>query len=214
MGLVVPLGGTTVFLRRSALEALGGWDAHNVTEDADLGMRLCRAGYRTEMIATVTYEEANCRPWPWIKQRSRWLKGFLVTYMVHMRDPARLARELGLWRFLSFQAFFLGTLGQFLLAPVIWSYWLLLLGLSHPMAKTGPAFLVPAAVTLFLAIEILAWVAALIALSRSDRRFLIPFIPTMMLYFPLGTLAAVKAVCEWAIAPYFWDKTQHGVVLS
>ncbi|MEO1362543.1 MAG: glycosyltransferase, partial [Pseudomonadota bacterium] len=84
LGLVLPLGGTTLFFRREILEELGGWDAHNVTEDADLGIRLARAGYVTELIPTVTMEEANCHPWAWIKQRSRWIKGFLITYFVHM----------------------------------------------------------------------------------------------------------------------------------
>ncbi|MEX0282894.1 MAG: glycosyltransferase [Arenibacterium sp.] len=211
LGLVVPLGGTTVFMKRTALEQLGGWDAHNVTEDADLGMRLCRAGFRTELVDTVTYEEANCKPWPWVKQRSRWLKGFLITYLVHMRRPKQLARELGFWRFLSFQAFFLGTLGQFTLAPVMWSYWLLIVGLPHPMAEAGMGALITLAVGIFLATEALAWLAGLIAVSRSDRRFLIPYIPTLMLYFPLGALAMLKALFELALSPYFWDKTQHGL---
>src|SRR6056297_2364002 len=87
LGFAIPLGGTTLYFKRHALEALGGWDAHNVTEDADLGFRLARHGYRTEMVATVTDEEANCRPWAWVKQRSRWLKGYMTTYLVHMRQP-------------------------------------------------------------------------------------------------------------------------------
>ena len=84
LGLVLPLGGTTLFFKREPLEKLGRWDAHNVTEDADLGVRLARHGYVTELIPTVTYEEANCRPWRWVRQRSRWLKGFMITYIVHM----------------------------------------------------------------------------------------------------------------------------------
>ena len=75
----IPLGGTSLFFRRDILEELGGWDAHNVTEDADLGIRLARHGYRTELLATVTQEEANCHLWPWIRQRSRWLKGYAMT---------------------------------------------------------------------------------------------------------------------------------------
>ena len=67
LGLVIPLGGTTLFFRRNILEKLCGWDAHNVTEDADLGIRLARHGYVTELIPTVTFEEANCRAWPWVK---------------------------------------------------------------------------------------------------------------------------------------------------
>lgn len=110
LGLVVPLGGTTLFFRTELLEKLGGWDAHNVTEDADLGIRLARHGYRTELLHTVTMEEANCRVWPWIKQRSRWLKGYAMTYAVHMRDPKALWMQLGAWRFLGIQVLFLGTL--------------------------------------------------------------------------------------------------------
>ena len=106
LGFVIPLGGTTLFFRRKALEKLGRWDAHNVTEDADLGVRLARHGYVTELIPTVTYEEANCRPWRWVRQRSRWLKGFMITYIVHMRDPAQLLRDLGFKRFMGLQMIF------------------------------------------------------------------------------------------------------------
>ncbi|MEZ5767898.1 MAG: glycosyltransferase family 2 protein [Paracoccaceae bacterium] len=117
---------------------LGGWDAHNVTEDADLGIRLARHGYRTELIDTVTKEEANCRPWPWVKQRSRWIKGYAMTWGVHMRAPGRLLDELGPRKFLGVQALFLGTLSQFLLAPFLWSFWLLALGLPHPLIGILP----------------------------------------------------------------------------
>jgi hypothetical protein len=210
MGLVVPLGGTTLFFRREALEALGGWDAHNVTEDADLGVRLCRAGWRTELIDTVTFEEATCRAWPWIRQRSRWLKGFMVTYLVHMRDPRQLWRDLGAWRFFGFQAFFLGTLGQFLLAPVLWSFWLVLLGFGHPVTGMVPQGVVIAGATVLAASEILGICIGLAAVSRPGRRHLMIYVPTMMFYFPLGVIAAYKALGEVLFGPFFWDKTQHG----
>ena len=106
LGFGVPLGGTTLFFRRDKLEELGGWDAHNVTEDADLGLRLARHGYKTELIDTVTQEEANCRALPWVKQRSRWLKGYAMTWAVHMRDPRRLWRELGPRGFIGVQPTF------------------------------------------------------------------------------------------------------------
>jgi cellulose synthase/poly-beta-1,6-N-acetylglucosamine synthase-like glycosyltransferase len=131
LGLPVPLGGTTLFFRRAALEAVGGWDAHNVTEDADLGMRLHRHGYRTELIATVTREEANCHTLPWIRQRSRWIKGYMMTWRVHMRDPAQLWRDLGPAGFIGFQVIFLGSILHALLAPVLISFWLLLDGSNH-----------------------------------------------------------------------------------
>lgn len=210
LGLVVPLGGTTLFFKRDVLEELGGWDAHNVTEDADLGVRLCRAGYRTELLETATHEEANCRPWPWVKQRSRWLKGFMVTYLVHMRNPVELVRDLGWKRFWGFQAFFLGTLGQFLLAPLLWSFWTFQLGFAHPATDILPAgFLVVGAGFLIL-FEVLAICIGMTAVSASERRFLIPWVLTMMAYFPLGVFAAYKALYELIRCPFFWDKTEHG----
>lgn len=208
--LVVPLGGTTLFFRRAALERLGGWDAHNVTEDADLGVRLARAGWRTEMIDSVTHEEANHRAWPWVRQRSRWLKGFMVTYLVHMRNPWRLWRDLGGWRFLGFQAFFLGTLGQFLLAPVLWSMWPLAFGLLVPVTAGPSDAILTLASVLFLSAELLGICVGLAAVCASGRRFLLPFVPTMFFYFPLGVLAAYKALWELCFCPFFWDKTQHG----
>ncbi|GHG95841.1 glycosyltransferase [Pseudodonghicola xiamenensis] len=210
LGLVMPLGGTTHFFRRAPLEALGGWDAHNVTEDADLGVRLYRAGYRTEMIDTITYEEATCRARPWIKQRSRWLKGFMVTYLVHMRQPITLWRDLGSWRFLGVQAFFLGTLGQFLLAPVLWSLWAMLLGLPHPLTPLLPPEVLRAGLALALVSETLSIVTGLAALARAGRRFLMPWVLTLPLYYPLGVLAVYKALYELLFDPFYWDKTLHG----
>lgn len=210
LGLVIPLGGTTLFFRRDKLEELGGWDAHNVTEDADLGVRLCRAGYRTELIDTVTFEEANCRPWPWIKQRSRWLKGFMVTYLVHMRNPYQLFRDLGLPRFLSLQAFFIGTLCQFLLAPVLWSFWLVLLGLQHPVQTLVSAPTTMIATGLFVCAEFLVLCIGIASVAAPERRFLLRWVPTMPLYFPLAAIAAYKALYELVLRPYYWDKTQHG----
>ncbi|WP_372571077.1 glycosyltransferase [Ruegeria jejuensis] len=210
LGLVVPLGGTTLFMRKTILEELGGWDAHNVTEDADLGVRLCRAGYRTAFIHTVTHEEANHRLWPWVKQRSRWLKGFMITYLVHMRAPRQLWRDLGSWRFLGVQAFFLGTLGQFLLAPVLWSLWLGVLGAPGPWAGLIDTRVLTATAALLLAVEGIGAMIAAKAIWTPDRRFLLPWVLSMPLYYPAGVIAAYKALYELAVKPYFWDKTQHG----
>lgn len=211
LGLVVPLGGTTMFVRRQVLEKLGGWDAHNVTEDADLGVRLYRAGYRTEMLPSTTYEEANCRPWPWVKQRSRWLKGFMVTYLVHMRQPLRLLADLGWKRFLGFQAFFLGTLGQFLFAPLLWSFWLIALGLPHPSEGAAPPLLLSLAAAALVLFELLGLLICVTAARAMGRPWLAIWAPAMIFYFPMGALAAAKAAYELLARPFFWDKTAHGV---
>jgi cellulose synthase/poly-beta-1,6-N-acetylglucosamine synthase-like glycosyltransferase len=211
LGLVVPLGGTTMFVRRTVLEELGGWDAHNVTEDADLGVRLYRAGYRTEMLPSTTYEEANWRPWPWIRQRSRWLKGFMVTYLVHMRQPLRLLADLGWTRFLGFQAFFLGTIGQFLFAPVLWSFWLFTLGLPHPGAENLPPPLLLLAAAMLVFFEGLGLVISITAAFAMGRPWLAAWAPAMILYFPMGAIAVAKAAHELLARPFFWDKTAHGI---
>lgn len=209
LGLAVPLGGTTLFFRRSALEELGGWDAHNVTEDADLGIRLARHAYRTELIDTVTEEEANCRPLPWVRQRSRWLKGYMLTWAVHMRDPRLLWRQLGPRRFAGFQVLFLCTLSQFLLAPLLWSFWLLSFGLPHP-ANALPPLLVAAVVALFIAAEAVNVTLGITAVRMTRHRLNPLWVPTLTVYFLLGALASYKALWELIAAPFFWDKTSHG----
>ncbi len=212
LGLVVPLGGTTLFFRRAALEELGGWDAHNVTEDADLGLRLARHGYRTELVATVTEEEPNSRALPWIRQRSRWLKGYAMTWAVHMRDPGLLWRQLGPRRFIGVQILYFGTLSQYLLAPVLWSFWAIALGFDHPLKGQLPPAAVAGLGLLFALSEALNITVGLWAVRGRAHRHLMPFVPTLHFYFPLGALASYKALWEAVRAPFFWDKTSHGVI--
>ena len=210
MGFVIPLGGTTLFLRREALESIGGWDAHNVTEDADLGLRLARRGFKTELLDTVTEEEANCHIWPWIRQRSRWLKGYMITWAVHMRRPLRLLRELGLWRFLGVQFLFLGTLTQFLLAPLLWTFWAIPLGLSHPFVALMTPTQIYALTAVFLGAEAVSIGVSLYATAGPRHRWLWKWAPTMHLYFPFATLACLKGLWELGVRPFYWDKTEHG----
>ncbi len=210
LGFVIPLGGTTLFFRREALEELGGWDAHNVTEDADLGVRLARAGYRTELLDTVTEEEANCRPWPWVKQRSRWLKGYAMTYGVHMRDPGQLWRDLGAWRFLGIQIVFFCSLSQVALAPLLWSFWALPLGLPHPLADLMPAGMMVGLAIMFILSEAITIAVGMVAVSAPKHRFLRIWVPSLHFYYPMATLAAIKGFWEILTKPFYWDKTAHG----
>lgn len=210
MGLVLPLGGTTLFFRRSALEHLRGWDAHNVTEDADLGIRLARHGFRTEILDTTTFEEANCHVLPWVRQRSRWLKGYAITYAVHMRNPRRLLQQLGPWRFAGLQVQFLGSLVQVLLAPLLLSFWAVPLGLWHPLAGTAPLWVAWSMAAVFFLAMTVDLVAAFCALHNPHHRWLRRWIVLIPLYFPLASVAAFKAMWELATAPHYWDKTAHG----
>ncbi|MEM6423171.1 MAG: glycosyltransferase family 2 protein, partial [Pseudomonadota bacterium] len=198
--------------RREALVDCGGWDAHNVTEDADLGMRLHRMGWRTHLIASLTEEEANARLLPWVRQRSRWLKGYLLTWLSHVRRPLALWRELGTRGFVGFQILFLGGAASYLAMPL---FWLSVIG----WALTGEGiwdrwlptpWLWPLYVSLALGQAVMLACAA-IAMNRRRARDLLLWVPVLPLYWTLGALAAWKAVAELFIAPTYWDKTRHGV---
>ncbi|OYU18083.1 MAG: glycosyl transferase [Rhodobacteraceae bacterium PARR1] len=208
--LVLPLGGTTLFFRRAALDQLGAWDAHNVTEDADLGIRLARRGWRTAMLESVTLEEANCQPWSWVKQRSRWIKGYMMTWMVHSRDPRRLWRDLGPRRFIGMQAHFAGSLSQGLLAPLLWSMWGMLVGLPHPLHAILPAPMMTGAVVLLVLSGLLDIICGIVASRRLRGRVRVWWLVMQPFYAMLGTLAAYKALSELATRPFYWDKTTHG----
>ncbi|MEM8570794.1 MAG: glycosyltransferase [Pseudomonadota bacterium] len=210
LGIPIPLGGTTVFFRRDILERIGGWDAHNVTEDADLGMRLARFGYRCEMVETETMEEANYRLLPWIKQRSRWLKGYAVTWTTHMRTPRALLRDLG-WRgFLGFQVLFLGALTSYLSLPLFWVIWVGATGLDMSFWQTFPRGILVAFVVSMVLGQIIMLVSAMIAARDIKRLYLIPWIPCLLAYWPLGAIAAYRAVGEIFSRPSYWHKTEHG----
>ena len=210
LGFVIPLGGTTVFFRRRALEDLGRWDAHNVTEDADLGIRLARHGYRCEFMPSVTEEEATDRVVPWLKQRSRWIKGYAITWAVHMRDPLRLLGDLGPLRFLGVQILFLGTLSHFLLAPFLWSFWLIVFGLPHPVPLVFPREMVIGIATTFFFSEIATLLIAAMSVATPKRSWLIKWVPMMHFYFPLAAVASWKGFAELMTRPFYWDKTAHG----
>ena len=137
MGVPVPLGGTSNHFRTEVLRHVGGWDPFNVTEDCDLGIRLYRYGYTTRMLKSTTWEEANSKTWNWIRQRSRWVKGFMQTHLVHMRHPFATAQQLGIR---GMAGFYLAVgAGSFMMIVNVF-YWilaLLYLGLLWHGHSTG-----------------------------------------------------------------------------
>ncbi len=211
LGLPIPLGGTTVFFRRKVLEAIGAWDAHNVTEDADLGMRLARFGYRCDMIPSTTWEEANCRVLPWIKQRSRWLKGYALTWATHMRQPRALLADLG-WRgFLGFQVLFLGAITSYLSIPLFWALWAATAGLGASFWQSFPQGLMVAFFASMIAGQLVMLTTALIAARDSGHKGLMGWVLALPVYWPLGAVAAYRAMGEVFTRPFHWHKTEHGV---
>ncbi|MFO7856905.1 MAG: glycosyltransferase [Paracoccaceae bacterium] len=211
LGAPPTLSGTSFFIRRRVLERLGGWDAWNVTEDADLGIRLARAGYRVGPIDSETSEEAVRGPLAWLRQRSRWQKGFLMTWLVHMRAPGRLRRDLG-WRgFLGFQVLFLGAAAASLGLPLLLAGWIWWGALGAPGLGAAPVWLATAALAALHLGQAVTVGSAVLAARRAGRPELARWAPLLPFYAALGTLSALKALGEAVAAPAFWDKTAHGL---
>jgi glycosyltransferase XagB len=214
LDLPIPLGGTSNHFRRSALVKAGGWDPYNVTEDADLGIRLARLGYTTQMINSTTYEEAPTRFGPWIKQRARWFKGWWQTWLVHMRHPLRLMRELGAPGFLTFQTIMLGVLISVLIHPffLLMTLWAMS-GVGGPLyaAASGTGQVL---ITFNLGNFVIGYLAtAMLSGAGADRRgvkHILPVLLTIPLYWVCLSAAGFLALWELIRRPHHWNKTPHG----
>ncbi len=214
LGLPLMLGGTSNHFRTDALRRAGAWDAYNVTEDADLGLRLARLGYRTGMLSSRTWEEANCALGNWMQQRARWLKGWMQTWLVHMRAPWRLHRDLG-WRgFWVTQAVLLGVIASALFHPLFLGLtcWSILAGDFFP--ERG-GWLVTLAAGLNLAVLVAGYLSAIfaagLALGGRGSRGRALTLLTMPLYWLLISAAAWLALWQLVRAPFHWNKTEHGI---
>jgi cellulose synthase/poly-beta-1,6-N-acetylglucosamine synthase-like glycosyltransferase len=210
----LPLGGTSNHFHTATLRALGGWDPYNVTEDADLGMRLARAGYHTTLVPSSTYEEAPSRLVPWIKQRTRWFKGYLQTWAVHMRAPGKLWRELGPGGFLVFQL----VIGGAVLAALVHG---IFAGVLAGQIASGLFFSGKVSVfeQLFAGLYLVTLItgylfSALLGLIGLSRRRLLlsaPYLVLLPVYWLLLSFSAWRAVLQLIRAPYRWEKTDHGL---
>jgi len=210
IGVPMPLGGTSNHFRTAVLRDIGGWDAFNVTEDADIGIRLAQMGYRVSMLDSTTFEEAPIHVGAWMRQRSRWLKGYMQTWLVHMRDPAALVRRTGLSGFAAFQLFVGGGVVFALANPPLWIAFLtaaLAHGLGPPSA---PALAVPGA-GLFACNLMLTYLAVLAPRKRGWDE-LAPYGLTVMAYWGLVSAAGYRGFWQLITRPFFWEKTTHGVM--
>ncbi|MGC9316646.1 MAG: glycosyltransferase [Armatimonadota bacterium] len=211
-GAPIPLGGTSNHFRVEPLKQLGGWDPFNVTEDCDLGVRLHKHGWRTAMLASTTWEEANGAFLSWFRQRSRWVKGYLQTWLVHMRRPLRLIRELGAAGWFSFQMTIGGTLLCFLINPV---YWLMTLVWLLTQA-TAIAALFPAGIyllgsfCLFGANFVFVYMAVAGCMHRGYWD-LVKYAVLTPVYWLMMSIGAYKAFGQILVRPHYWEKTEHGI---
>jgi cellulose synthase/poly-beta-1,6-N-acetylglucosamine synthase-like glycosyltransferase len=211
MDVVIPLGGTSNHFATERLREIGGWNAFNVTEDADLGVRIFLRGWKTAILETTTYEEATSRYRNWIRQRSRWVKGYMQTYLYHMRRPFRLARQMGLKTFVAFQLFFgAGTL-CLLLNPVFWLLAIIWFAARLHLIESifpGPVLYL-ATIGLFVGNAACVLSAVSGCFGRRNYEdvkyaFLVP------VYWVLMSVGAWKALFQLFTKPTYWEKTEHG----
>jgi cellulose synthase/poly-beta-1,6-N-acetylglucosamine synthase-like glycosyltransferase len=207
----IPLGGTSNHFRLSALRDVGAWDPYNVTEDADLGVRLAQEGFTVGVINSTTYEEANGVLPSWIRQRSRWIKGYMQTWLVHMRHPIQLWRSIGTVGFFGFQFFVGGPPFTMLLNPVMWAISILVFAMGRN--EFGWLFPEPfgsmALFNLFIGNSLLVYFGVVAALKR--RYFELVAVGLMTpFYWVLHSIAAYKALGQLIRNPHFWEKTEHG----
>ena len=215
LGAPLPLGGTSNHFKTAALKSLGAWDPYNVTEDADLGIRLAREGYRCAVLESVTYEEANSDLVNWVKQRSRWYKGYLQTGLIHLRDPIRTYRELGWKGFLQFVLFMIGTPLLAVLNPIFWSLTLLWFVTAASFIRTlYPSGLYYPALACWIFGNLLVGYLTILTCRVSRRYELITSAVLVPIYWVLMATAAIKALWQLLSTPTFWEKTTHGLARS
>lgn len=210
----MPLGGTSNHFRRSILEATGAWDAYNVTEDADLGIRLARHGYRSTTLPVVTLEEAPINFSQWLPQRTRWFKGWIQSWLVHMRNPVKLYQDLGFWKFCVAQIIMGGMFLSSALHPIFAVLVLSdLLGLFDAAKNVGVLERILHALNLFnfIAGYLASMLLATVTLIAARKTRWLPSVLHLPIYWWLMSLAAWRALFQLFHDPFKWEKTDHGV---
>lgn len=209
LGLPIPLGGTSNHLNTAALRDVGGWDAFNVTEDADLGIRLHYFGYATRTLPSLTLEECPIGLNAWLKQRTRWIKGYIQTWLVFTRDPAELKKRLGRKGYYGFQFFIGAPALTFLLAPFFWVAFILsLTGTFNAGLSITLQWLCAAS---FIGGTLTHWLFARQVIRQERWQGMQLAALLYPLYWILHSFAAARALLQLITAPHYWDKTRHGV---
>lgn len=211
-GAPVPLGGTSNHFRRGALIAAGGWDAFNVTEDADLGVRLARLGQSVGLLDSETQEEATSDFLNWVKQRSRWYKGYLQTWLVHLRKPRKLWRDLGPKGFVGFNLLVGGTPLLAVCNVFTWTLTLVWLVLRPGWVdQLFPAWIYYVGLFCFVVGNSIVIYLGLLSARLDGNHDLLLYALFMPIYWLMMALAAFKGALQLALAPSFWEKTVHGM---
>ncbi len=211
-GLPIPLGGTSNHFITEKLRELGGWDPFNVTEDADLGIRMYKHDYKTAIVDSTTFEEANSQLWNWIRQRTRWIKGYMQTWFVNMRHPFQLLRELGLKGTLGFHLTVGGTPFLFILNPIFW--FLTTMSFIFDVYLLGELFPPPiffiSAFNLIIGNFVFVYLNVISTFRRGYYE-LGKYALLSPIYWVLMSFAAWRALWQLITKPFYWEKTTHGL---
>jgi len=212
MDLPIPLGGTSNHFKVDKLREIGGWDPFNTTEDADLGIRASAESYKVGIIRSTTYEEANPQVWNWIRQRSRWVKGYMQTTLVYNRHPFKMLKVLGLKKWLSFQFFIGGTPLVFLINPILWGLFIVWLFFNPAfLSDMFTPFTLGLSLFNFLFGNFLGIYMNLLGAFRRRNFSLIPISLLNPFYWLLHSAASYKALWQLLYKPHYWEKTVHGL---
>ncbi|HLW02769.1 MAG TPA: glycosyltransferase [Ktedonobacterales bacterium] len=212
--LPLPLGGTSNHFRTEILQALGAWDAFNVTEDCDLGLRLTRYRLRTVVLDSTTYEEANPRLKNWLRQRSRWIKGYMQSYLIHMRRPWRYFHKRRLREFFWLQILLGGKTAVLFINPLMWLLTLAYI-LAHAVVGGIYRMLFPAPV-FYMGVLCLVFgnffyvYTYLIGCLKRHQHSLVKWALFIPIYWALMSISAFMALYQLIFKPHYWEKTQHG----
>ncbi|GAB3908751.1 glycosyltransferase family 2 protein [Mucilaginibacter boryungensis] len=212
LDIPIPLGGTSNHFKMANLIELGAWDPFNVTEDADLGLRAYSKGYKVAIINSTTYEEANNDFLNWIRQRSRWIKGYMQTYLVHMRNPRKLLKKVG-WRgFLGFNFFVGATPVTFLVYPLLLSIFIAYVVFDlEGIRELFPDWVLFMSIFNLMVGNILMIYINMMAVFKRRYYELILFAIANPIYWLMHSASAYKGLWQLVTNPFYWEKTNHGL---
>ncbi|QKJ30787.1 glycosyltransferase [Mucilaginibacter mali] len=212
LDIPIPLGGTSNHFKMANLIELGAWDPFNVTEDADLGLRAYSKGYKVAIINSTTYEEANNDFFNWIRQRSRWIKGYMQTYLVHMRSPRKLLKKVG-WRgFLGFNFFIGATPVTFLVYPLLLGVFLAYVIFDlEGIREIFPDWVLFMSIFNLMVGNILMIYVNMMAVFKRRYYELILFAIANPIYWLMHSISAYKGLYQLVVNPFYWEKTNHGL---
>lgn len=208
----LPLGGTSNHFKTDILKSIGAWDPYNVTEDADLGIRLFREGYRSSTITLPTFEEAPPHIWPWIKQRTRWIKGWMQTVMVHSRNPIHFLGDVGMKSNLAFHLIMTSIILSALIHPffLVLSIWQILnLGVLTSTSFDG--LIIATSVFNLVGGYTTYGLLAYAVLQNSRYMHYSRLLFTLPAYWFLISIAGWRALVHLIVKPHEWEKTPHGL---